>query len=80
MVHRKRVDSLLMSLFVNNVPDGFYALFIVELLEYTIAADHEEVKVGLQLENANFRIAHNNVRIATIFGSFGFDIAKCPRY
>jgi len=47
MVHRKRVDSLLMSLFVNNFPDGLDALFIVELLENTITADHEEIEVGL---------------------------------
>jgi len=47
VLQRLTVSRLLVRLFVNALPDGFNALFIIKALEDTVAPDHEKVEVWL---------------------------------
>lgn len=76
VVHRKTINSLLVSLLIDSFPDCFNTLFIVEALKDSIATDKEEIKVRLQLENANLRVAHYHIRISSVSDSLRFDVTE----
>ena len=67
------------GLFTDALPDLVDHLLIVEALVDAITPKQEEVEVVSQLKHADLRLAHNNVRVATVFGSFGLDVAEGAR-
>ena len=68
------------DLLVDAAPDCVDALLVVQALEYAVAADHEEIKVVLELETSDFGIANDNVLIATVLLPLGLDVAEGARH
>ena len=68
------------DLLVDAAPDCVDALLVVQALEYAVAADHEEIKVVLELETSDFGIANDNVLIATVPLPLGLDVAEGARH
>ena len=68
------------DLLVDAAPDCVDALLVVQALEYAVAADHEEIKVVLELETSDFRITNDNVLIAAVLLPLGLDVAEGARH
>jgi hypothetical protein len=76
MVEGKTVDSLLVGLLVNSLPNSFHTLFIVQAFEYAIAANHEEIEVGFEFKHSDLGVDYNNIGVTSVPSTFGFDITK----
>lgn len=76
IIWRDCVKRLAVDLFFDPVPDSIDALFVVKSLKDAVTANHEEVKVILQLEYFDFWLADNDILIPTILGAFGLDVSK----
>jgi len=71
---------LCVNLLRDALPDGVDAIAVVESLEDAVATDHDEVEVFLHLEALDIGVTHNYIRVSTVFGSLGFDVAEGLRY
>lgn len=65
---------------MNAVPNSVDALLVIQTLENTVAADHEEIEVVLELEHLDLWLADDDVLVSTVLGPLGLDIAEGTRY
>ena len=75
---RQIVRRLGSDLLVYAVPDCVDAIFVTKSLKDTVASYHEEIKVVLEFETANFWIADDHIRIASILLLFGLNVSESP--
>ena len=75
---RQVVWRLGSDLLVYAVPDCVDAVFVTESLKDTVASYHEEIKVVLEFETANFWIADDHIRIASVLLLFGLNVSESP--
>ena len=62
------------------LPGDVSSVFAVHLVEYAIAADHNEVMlIFLHFELNNVRVGYYNIGIATVLGLFSFDVSEGTR-
>ena len=64
------------DLFSYSVPNGVNAVPVVEALEDAVAADHDEVKIVLNLEALDVGVANDDVWIASESWPFRLDVAE----
>jgi hypothetical protein len=76
---RDRVRQPRRHLFVNPIPHAVDNLLVVETLKDTVAPNQEEVIVVLKLETQNFRLANDNVLVASVSRPLRFDVAESAR-
>ena len=68
------------KLLLCSFPCRLYDLGISEFVEDTIASQHDEIIIVLNLETLDIRRSNYNFRIALILGSFGLNITKGSRH
>ena len=64
------------DLFSYPVPNGVNAVSVVEALENAIAANHDEVKIVLNLEALDVGVANDDVWIASEPRPLGLDVSE----
>lgn len=74
------VVSFVCCLFCDAVPHSFDSLLVVHSLKDAITSNEEEIKVWLQFETLNLRLAYNYIHVSTIFRTFCFDITESSGY
>lgn len=55
-------------------------MLVLKTFKNSIASNHKEVKIVLQFETANLGVAHDNVRISTIFLQLSLDVSEGARH
>jgi len=76
---RKLVILTAGSLLLDALPHTIYNFLVVKSFVDTVATYKEKVKVILKFEHFKLWIAHNHVRVTSIPGSFGLDVAESSR-
>ena len=68
------------DLLVDTVPDGVDTILVAKSFKDTVASNHEEIKVVLQFETANFWVTDDHVGVSSILLLLRLDIAKGLRH
>jgi hypothetical protein len=64
------------GLLTDAVPHHINDLLVVDALKDTVASNQEEVKVVLELETDDLRLAHDHVGVAAVTGPLGLNVSK----
>ena len=61
---------------VQTLPHQMHAVFVVELVEYAVAAHQYEIEVRFYPEGSDVRFGNYHSGVAFQSVQFGFDVAK----
>ena len=63
-------------MFSNGIPDLVDTVSIVQALEDSIAANHNEVKIVLNFEGLDVGVAHDHVWVTAVLRALGLDVSE----
>jgi len=64
------------NLLGDGVPYLIYAVSVIKSFKNAITTDHDEVEIILYSERFDVWVTDDDIWVATVLGSFGFDVAK----
>lgn len=64
------------NLFCYLIPNFVYTVSIIESFKNSIATNHNVIKIILNFESSNIRLANNYIRVSTVLWTFCFYVSK----